>query len=98
MSPASTVSGALASAPGNPLLPLDKDLHGGRLLLPWNYFRFVRYTTGIGRDDAVGVIVEMGTSSTFSIQYSRGPQPLTMNEGKYLIDNRRPSPSDMPQA
>ena len=31
MSPASTVLGALASAPGRPLLPLDKDLHGGRL-------------------------------------------------------------------
>src|SRR5271157_4121600 len=30
MSPANTVLGALASAPGRPLLPLDKDLHGSR--------------------------------------------------------------------
>src|SRR5664279_2008067 len=30
MSPAITVLGALASAPGRPLLPLDKDLHGCR--------------------------------------------------------------------
>ena len=29
-SPAITVSGALASAPGRPLFPLDKDLHGRR--------------------------------------------------------------------
>ena len=29
-SPASTVLGALASAPGRPLLTLDKDLHGSR--------------------------------------------------------------------
>src|SRR5271157_3061101 len=28
MSPANTVLGALASAPGRPLLALDKDLHG----------------------------------------------------------------------
>ena len=29
-SPAITVLGALASAPGRPLLPLDKDFHGSR--------------------------------------------------------------------
>src|SRR5450631_526884 len=34
MSPASTVLGALASAPGRPLLPLDKDLHGCRQVAP----------------------------------------------------------------
>jgi hypothetical protein len=29
------------------VFPLDKDLHGRRQSLPWNYFRFARYPTTV---------------------------------------------------